>query len=398
MKYFIRQLGEKDCGITCLKMLWAKIYKNNDFLFYPEKDINKSYSLSELMKISKNEGVELSAYKLNNLKDIKKLKKKNIMLVLKESNNSTHMVLVDKIKRFKIIVKDPKRGRVSYRYNDLDKIWDGVLLEAISIKGSDFKIKNHKMLSFPIKFILNFLQIIIYSLFALALYFTDNNVNFLVPLFLFLSFILLSIAFQQIVLLVIKKVDKKLLNSFCSLNNNFKKNYADIVNYKKLLIVNPISLFSNILITIFSIVVLGINSYLNLISIGLIFALLLILKFVGCHFLKNKELEIEKKEKLLKDEKINNLTSKNLIIEINNLSYELTKFESLKKYIIIFVIIITTLFLASLENQINLNFILFYFFAFIFISENLQKIINYDKNIDDLNYYKSLFFYYSNNA
>lgn len=398
MKYFIKQLGDKDCGITCLKMLLARIYKKKDFLFYPESNIDKSYSLSDLMKIAKTEGVNLSGYRLIKKEDIKKFKHQNLLLICKEKDEQTHMVLVEKINKYKIVVKDPKRGIIKYKYKDFFKIWEGTLLEVIGITGSDFKIKNLKIVKTSTKIITNLVQIITYLFFAAALYFTNTNSNFLISLSLFLGFILMSVIFQRTLLFYIKKFDNDLLQNFYHLNTKFKDNYDDIVKFKKLLIINPISLSSTILITLFSIIVLGINSYLNLISVGILILFLLILKLFTNNFLKNKSIELEKKEINLKKKNLTDEETKNLILEIDNSTYDIAKFESLKKYIIIFLIIVLTLFLAALQNQVTLNFILFDFFIYLYISENLQKIIDYDKNIDELNYYKSLFFYYSNNA
>ena len=52
MKYFIRQLGQKDCAFACLKMLLAITHKNKDYLYYQQNDIDRSYSLEEIIKLA----------------------------------------------------------------------------------------------------------------------------------------------------------------------------------------------------------------------------------------------------------------------------------------------------------------------------------------------------------
>ena len=70
MSYFIKQLGDKDCGFTCVKMLLSIYYHNKDYLYYPLPNIESRSSLRELMHFAKKEETLKEALKrLEKLKD-----------------------------------------------------------------------------------------------------------------------------------------------------------------------------------------------------------------------------------------------------------------------------------------------------------------------------------------
>ena len=62
MKYFIRQLGQKDCAFACLKMLLAITHKNKDYLYYQQNDIDRSYSLEEIIKLVTDNGIAIACF------------------------------------------------------------------------------------------------------------------------------------------------------------------------------------------------------------------------------------------------------------------------------------------------------------------------------------------------
>ena len=138
MKYFIRQLGQKDCAFACLKMLLAITHKNKDYLYYQQNDIDRSYSLEEIIKLAKGEGVILTAFRFKYKDDLLKESKLPLLIPVKDGN-TLHMVLIRKIKREKITVYDPKRGKIYYTISELNRIWDGSCLEIKEVFYKDYK-------------------------------------------------------------------------------------------------------------------------------------------------------------------------------------------------------------------------------------------------------------------
>ena len=106
MRYFIKQIGEKDCALTCLKMLLAIVYKSKKFLLYPLDDIERTYSLEEIIKIASKEGVKLYAFRFKNKEDLAKQTSFPVLVPIK-SGNTLHMVLIKKIKKNKLLIYDP---------------------------------------------------------------------------------------------------------------------------------------------------------------------------------------------------------------------------------------------------------------------------------------------------
>jgi len=253
MKYYIKQIGKKDCGITALKILLANVYHKKDFLFYPQNSKNKSLSLQEIIDIGRNEGVFLEAYRLVKKNEILKLKGKDILIVIKK-NNMTHLCYVDKIKSKSIIIFDTSKGKIKYNYHDFFSLWTGEVLERTRVIGSTFKINNKNIIPKYQLFLLNLIHSITVVTFLIGLFFINKNYDFLLSTILFSSFAILFILNQQLIIYYMKKTDKKLF--FDVINNkeeNFKEKYKSITNLKKYLFGNNINFINSIILSIFSI-------------------------------------------------------------------------------------------------------------------------------------------------
>ena len=177
MKYYIQQLGNKDCGITALKILLANIYKRKDFLFYPEANLNESLSLEQLITIAKNEGVELKGYRIKNKEEIKLLKNKKILVILIR-NGISHIVNVDKIGTKYIKVYDSSLGFIKYKYKDFYKLFSGEFLEVISVKGSNYKHKDKTLMPLKYKLVILGIQLISFLLLAVTFFFVNEEFSF----------------------------------------------------------------------------------------------------------------------------------------------------------------------------------------------------------------------------
>mgnify|MGYP002516034857 CR=1 FL=1 len=142
MKYYIKQIGEKDCGVTCIKMLLAIVYKNTDYLYYPHVNVETSSSLRDLINLAKKEGVIIKASRII---DKKALFKKTVscpFLIVINKKDNLHMVLIKKITKSRVKVYDPSSGIYWISKNNLFKIWNGEILEVSNILTSNFKLKK----------------------------------------------------------------------------------------------------------------------------------------------------------------------------------------------------------------------------------------------------------------
>lgn len=142
MSYFIKQLGDKDCGYTCIKMILGMTYKKHDFLYLNEPDIDRSASLKDLMMFAKKEGLDLGAYRAVDRNELF-TKKPNVPLLLPISKGSfMHMIVVRKIYKHSLLVQDPASGIYLMSKKKLLSIWNGEYLEVLDKHGSNFKLKK----------------------------------------------------------------------------------------------------------------------------------------------------------------------------------------------------------------------------------------------------------------
>ena len=396
MSYFIKQLGDKDCGYTCIKMILGMSYKKHDFLYLNEPDIDRSASLKDLMSFAKKEGLDLGAYRAVDKNELF-TKKPNVPLLLPISKGSfMHMIVVRKIYRHSLLVQDPASGIYMMSKKKLMSIWNGEYLEVLAKHGSDFKLKKKHFIPPWMTALTIFFEILSFLSLIVALYFIDGKQSFYGSLGLFAAYIVFEFIYRKILIQSMKKFDEKLtINKLAFEQKNFKQRYADMTQLKVLSVSNPVQLLSLVMMTVFGIVVLGINSPFNLISIGVIILFQFIFRIFEKTTYEYKRNRIDSLEKDLTDG-VNLSTNKFLerINILNKETYSYISYCNLKKYIMVFLIIALSLLYVNLSDVNSLNFMLFHFFFYLYINENFEKIMNFSKNYEDYKRYKALYLYY----
>lgn len=397
MQYYIHQLGDKDCGYTSVKMLLAHLYKRYDFLYYPEPSISTSTSLRDLMSYAKKEGVSLGAFRTISKDLFFKQKKKMILIPIKE-NDMFHMVLVKKILKKKSLIYDPMSGIHFIKNKNLVDIWDGEYLEVLNVEGSNFHLRKMRVVPKIFTFLTMFFEFVSFASLIIALYFIDGTIPFYLSLGLFLSYIIFEFIYQKILIETMKYFDKHTMVGEFALNRqDFKSRYANMTQFKVLAISNPIQIFSLILMCSLGIMVLGINSIYNLISIGIVFLFQIIFKLFENYKMGNRYNRISSLENDLGSLcRTSNTTFLSKINELNNETYRYVSFCNFKKYVMVFLIIALSFLYCSLTKNFSVNFMLFHFFFYLYINDDFEKIINFSKNFEDFKYYKALYLYYFN--
>jgi len=395
MKYYIHQLGDKDCGYTSVKMLMSYIYKKKDFLYYPEPSISTSTSLRDLMIYAKKEGVSLGAFRAIDKKQFFKEKKKLLLIPIKE-NDKLHMVLLKKIKLKKSVIFDPASGIHYINNKNLIDIWDGEYLEVLNVEGSDFSLKKLRIIPRFFTFLTMLFEFLSFASLIIALYFIDGSISFYISLGLFASYILFEFIYRKMIVYSMKYFDKHtMVNEFALNRQDFKLRYADMTQFKVLAISNPIQLFSLTLMCLLGIIVLGINSGYNLISIVVIIFFQFLFKIYENHKMEYRHNKINLIENDLDSlARISNKTFLSKIEQLNNETYRYVAFCNFKKYVMVFLIIAMSLLYCALTKNFSINFMLFHFFFYLYINDDFEKIFNFNKSNDDFKYYKALYLYY----
>ena len=198
---FVRQQGIKDCGVTCLYNI-IRYYKGNisiDKLRNLTKTDNNGTSIYNIVEASNKLGLKSNAYmcKYNSLNKISW----PFIAHIKLDEKYDHFIVIKNIKKDKIIVEDPIRGKVIYDKNMFLKEWTNVVITFE--KTNDLVKENSKknICVFKNKFIVTcfllvFIISILASIFSLlnsfylsALYNGFESSKFILFLFLLLSVI-----------------------------------------------------------------------------------------------------------------------------------------------------------------------------------------------------------------
>lgn len=241
-----------------------------------------------------------------------------------------------------------------------------------------------------------FFEILSFLSLITALYFIDGKQSFYGSLALFMAYIIFEFVYRKILISSMKKFDKNLEIEKLAFNGrDFKRRYTDITKLKVLSVSNPVQLLSIIMMTVFGIVVLGINSPFNLISIGAI----LLFQFIFRIFEKTTYEYKRNKIDVIENDLASSVNlSTNKFLErlnlLNKETYSYISYCNLKKYVMVFLIIALSLLYVNLSNVNSLNFMLFHFFFYLYLNDNFEKILNFSKNYEEYKRYKALYLYY----
>ena len=396
MRYFIKQLGEKDCSFACLKMLLAITYKSKKFLLYPQEDIDKTYSFHDISEIAKKEGVTLFGFRFKNKDNLQKQTNLPVLVPIK-SGDSLHMVLIYKIKKSKLLIYDPAGKPYWIDFYEFTKIWNGECLEISKVEGSLFKSKKYSFVSKPYKILVPLFQFLSFGCLATALFFIDSKFLFLIPLFLLFAFIICNFIYNRLLVNEMKSFDNTILaNLNVELTRDFRSNFAKMNNLKMLLIGSPIQIINSALILVFGLVLLGFNSYINIINFLIVALVSICITFFEKNYYSNNSTNISNYEnEILNLENVKKEIMKEKLSDLYKRTYTLMNFINLKRIVIIFLIICLSLIYCAFSGNISINFLLFHTFLYYYLIENLNKFVEVCLSSKEKSYYLSLYQYYS---
>ena len=438
---FVRQQGIKDCGVTCLYNI-IRYYKGNisiDKLRNLTKTDENGTSIYNIVEASNKLGLKSNAYmcKYNSLKKIPW----PFIAHIKLDEKYDHFIIIKNIKKDKIIVEDPIRGKVIYDKNMFLKEWTNVVITFEKtndlVKENTEKnicvFKNRFIITF---FLLVFIISIFASIFSLlnsfylsALYNGFESPKFILFLFLLLSIIKSIIDYirNRAIISFDKKLNSKVMNRVYKkiLSLPLKYHHSrpvgdimsrvnDLSSIKEFINFVSFSLITDFLfVIIIFIIIFFINKLLFLLLIifaltymfvyllfrDRIYSMSLILKeknsevnsyliesILGIDTIKN--FNIEKERKLRFKSKYNNLLKLNVKYNKFILSIELFQnfIMTISNVFILFVgIKLVNKGLLLFSNLIIINSLLIYFFI------SLKNIIYFDRIlIDSKNSYNRL--------
>ncbi len=398
MKYFVKQIGEKDCSFACLKMLLAIVYHNKKFLLYPQNDVDRTYSLEDIINFAAREGVSLYGFRFKKKEDILKQVALPVLTPIK-SGNMLHMVLIKKVKKNKLLIYDPAKEPLWVDYDDFETVWNGECLEVTEVRGSLFKEKKMNFVPFPYKIVVPLFQLLSFGFLITALFFVNDDYSFFIPLCFLLAFIIFEFVYRSLLISEMKAFDKKILQNFDIRDaNKLRSKYIEMNNFKVLLVGNPIQVINSFVILGFGIAILAINSYLNVINLAIVFVVTILMYFIEKRFFQSTKTNINSYENSVLNIKGYDYDDlKDKIDELHKRTYNYVNFTNVQKLIQIFLIIVICLIYCAFTNNISLNFLLFHTFMYYYLTQNIVKLLDVAFSSSEKSYYLSLYQYYAKN-
>ena len=126
--FYIPHIQKDDCGFSCLKMVLATLHNDKNYLFLPQEEDHGYYSYSDLISIAELYGVTFNAIRSTNKMELVSCPKFPLIVAITLNNGAKHAVVVEKARGNRVTYYDPRFGKMTMKFDDFIKIWDGTAL------------------------------------------------------------------------------------------------------------------------------------------------------------------------------------------------------------------------------------------------------------------------------
>ena len=269
MKYFIYQTENNGCGLACAKMLLGYYHRNKRYLFDEHEKIS---SLLDIKRYLEKRGLKTTGVKVER-KYFNKDFNNSIAHIIEGENK--HFVVLKKIGKKYIKIYDPKRGLRIIKKESFFNIFDGILLIVEDVCKHTCSFKEKKNISYSIAYISSL--VIDFSIVYFFTYIINTKNLFLVLLLSLIA--LINFAFKLLIVFGFNSyLDKKIIEPY--INSLDLSQLELFVKYKSELLQNKFKKISYLLISIFGMVLLTINSIFNLVILFEIITFIILKKGV----------------------------------------------------------------------------------------------------------------------
>lgn len=393
MDCYIKQLRDNDCAFASLKMLMAYYSKNKDYLFLKQDLDRENYSLWDIIQIAKKYGIEIQGVKISDMRKRFTLDYQPFLALFKDSNNENgHLVFVRKIKKNKMLIFDPKKGKYWMKMARFYEKWSGIYLRVISYEPALYRAEDTKIVKKTGMIVGNIISALSSILLLIGFYFVKDDSYFIVPLIFVVGFVLCSILSNIFIKRSAFNFDKAVSTKvYKRENKNFIKKYEEILKYKTFVYTTPSTLITNILLILFFVTITCLNDLKNVVFFGILFVIGLLDYFASRKIHQHYSHKIEDMEiKLAKPD----ISEKDFVFNFQLLSRTTDKFATiilLRRYIIGFFIFALTFVLMAISRQVSLNYLIFNFLIYDIVYQYFQKCISYGENKEEYKWLKAKF-------
>lgn len=379
MNYYIPQITETDCGFACLKMLIATRYESQDALFIKQDENKGVYSFQDLKELGSEYGIELFGVSVENKNNIRSLKFPFIALI-KKKNGAAHYVFVKKIKLGDIYYSDPDEGDCFTSVKKFIGIWTGKALIEENFSKKEVEMVDVLKARKTLDIFSIILQIVSASFLLLGIYFINYTKAYIPMVFLSL-FVVSEIIFRFYLINQMEKLDDDILENVKVDDEQYPLFLERYESYKKELMANKMNVVFSIIVIVSTSIMLLFNHFANTLLIVVPLFLAIIDVMVFNPFVKDKQNEISRDEKDLSRE--NNDIEFGLVMNrIHAKSYRLTRYMLIKKYLFIFLILVTSFVTMIYTEILVLPYLAFNALVSWTMYEQFNNLFNYpNRNI-----------------
>lgn len=138
---YIEQYDEKDCGPTCLAMISQYFGKRVSIPRLRDwaKTDKLGTNLYGLIHAAEKIGIELTGMRVDTFSELKKVNLPIIAHIINQQGYE-HFVVIEKIKKNKLYIVDPGKGRYRLTENEFRNIWTNIVI--LAEKRDDFTTNN----------------------------------------------------------------------------------------------------------------------------------------------------------------------------------------------------------------------------------------------------------------
>jgi len=302
-------------------------------------------------------GLKLKGIKVNDHNDIK-LNRHYPIIVTLDIEGSPHSVVLTSCKFGRLNILDPYLGMYSLGLKKFMKLWDGTALIIEDELSPTEEVNQFKFVEKKEKVVLSILQILAGVLCALGLYFFNQETQ--VASFVLLGlFFLFEVFSRWYAISICKQIDKRFASA---LNDKIIKNKELLYHYeeyKKTELSSSLLLVTNLIVSVFLIIITLLNSFTNSVFILVAVILAMVKASAIDPMMKKKSLKLAMEENNLSNlkNKDDYLTNFN---EIHHESYKLACFNLLYKYGSYALMIVSVFIIMYLNKVASTSFLLFY--------------------------------------
>ena len=294
-----------------------------------------------------------------------------------------HAILLTKIKHGIVHYLDPAEGPLTMALHKFVKVWDGTGLLIEEDNGGPFGYIIEEPNQNKNYLISSVIQIVSGIFCVLGIYFVNRNINIVFPVSFLSAFIITEMVLKIFLFKTMKEKDNFYTKDLKIDKSKFGLFFEQLEKYKTLSSVNPVNFFTHLIICFFIIFVSILNSVNNLVLILLPLCLVLIDFFIYVPWRKKKDLDIQLNEaQLRQSEDIESYKTK--LSKIHGKAYSLGGVEVSKRYIYIFIMILSSILVATISKDFSITSIVFCLFLQILLYDNLQRVIAFSQKRKEL--------------